>query len=63
MSQFKLIRTVIEISVSFAVAGIATKALFKKPAEKVVVNMDAPTTTADAVNEVTVTDEEVEESI
>lgn len=60
MTRFRLIRTVIEISVSFAVAGIATKALFKKPDEKVVVNMDAPTTTEN-VNDVT--DEEVEESI
>lgn len=61
MSKFKLIRTAVEITISFAVATIATKALFKKPEDKVVVNMDTPTTTADAVNEVT--DEEVEESI
>lgn len=63
MSNFKIIRTAVEITISFAVATIATKALFKKPEDKVVVNMDTPTTTADAVNEVTVTDEEVEESI
>lgn len=63
MTKFRLIRTAIEITLSFTVAGIATKALFKKPDEKVIVNMDnTPTTaTADAVNEVT--DNEVEESI
>ena len=31
MSNFKIIRTAVEITISFAVATIATKALFKKP--------------------------------
>lgn len=60
MTHFKMIRTAIEITISFAVAGIATKAIFKKPEDKVVVSMDTTPTTTDAVE---VTDEEVEESI
>lgn len=60
MTHFRLIRTAIEITISFAVAGIATKALFKKPEDKVVVSMDTTPTTTDAVE---VSDEEVEESI
>ena len=60
MSTFRLIRTAVEISISFAVAGIATKAIFKKPEDKVVVSRDTTPTTTDAVE---VTDEEVEESI
>lgn len=60
MTHFRMIRTAIEITISFAVAGIATKAIFKKPEDKVVVSMDTTPTTTDAVE---VTDEEVEESI
>lgn len=61
MTHFRLIRTAIELTISFAVAGIATKAIFKKPDEKVVVRMDNTPTTTENVDDVT--DEEVEESI
>mgnify|MGYP000309664661 FL=1 len=61
MSTFRLIRTAVELSISFAVAGIATKAIFKKPDEKVVVRMDNSPIEPDEVDDVT--NEEVEESI
>lgn len=61
MTKFRLIRTAVEITISFAVAGIATKALFKKPDEKVVVRMDNSPIEPDEVDDVT--NEEVEESI
>ena len=60
MTHFRMIRTAIEITISFAVAGIATKAIFKKPEDKVIVSMDTTPTTTDAVE---VSDDEVEESI
>ena len=61
MSKFRMIRTAIEITISFAVAGIATKAIFKKPEEKVIVHCDNTPTTTENVDDVT--NEEVEESI
>ena len=61
MSTCRLIRTAVELSISFAVAGIATKAIFKKPDEKVVVRMDNSPIEPDEVDDVT--NEEVEESI
>ena len=60
MTKFRLIRTAVEMTIAFTVAGIATKALFKKPEDKVVVSIDTTPTTTDAVE---VSDEEVEESI
>ena len=61
MSTFRLIRTAVELSISFAVAGIASKAIFIKPVEKVVVRLD--NSPFEPVEGDDVTNEEVEESI
>lgn len=61
MTKFRIIRTAVEMTIAFTVAGIATKALFKKPDEKVVVRMDNSPIEPDEVDDVT--NKEVEESI